>query len=327
MKPFDPTDPASKLRWDGLVESSRGIDRWCSQTPWQYGVHHAFGTETQDLGGGMALHNGAGAAMFGRLLTSEGAHALVPFDQVWGFASPIVTEPNGESDFVPELADALCAEQTWKICVLTGFSEGSPLEQAIIEGFGRHVALYRGEERVRCVASLEGGVDHYLARRSREHRRNLRQATRRAEGAGLSFTVVDTDEPVDVIRRLHAIEARSWKGMDGSGIESPEMAALYESLIVELRGRGALRCVIAQHDGRDAGFILGGTLGDTYRGLQLSYVEEARALSVGNLLQWHEVQRMCTDGLSTYDLGMDIEYKRNWAENLNTTQSIIAVRR
>ena len=36
---------------------------------------------------------------------------------------------------------------------------------------------------------------------------------------------------------------------------------------------------------------------------------------------------MCTENLRTYDLGMDIDYKRRWAENEMTTRTVFAVRR
>jgi Acetyltransferase (GNAT) domain len=327
MQPFDPLDPTGHSRWDTDAATAPGIDAWCSRPTWTTAVHHAFATDT-DPGPPLGLYSELGLASFAQLQADDGSTVLAPLDRVWGFGANIVpSEHTSLEELTNDTAAALLAVPDWKICVLAGTIEDSALDAATISAFGRHLPLYAGEERTRCQASLAGGIDGYLSRRTREHRRNIRQAERRATKAGVTFTVADNVDSTKTIARLHAIEATSWKGIDGSGIEAPEMAALYERLVRDLNARNALRCVFAQTDEGDVGFILGGVLGNTYRGLQISFTESARELSVGNLLQWHEVQRMCAEGLHTYDLGMDIDYKRRWAENHMTTRAIIAVRR
>lgn len=327
MEPFDLTSPMGRAKWDALAASGTelGIDSWCSQSLWGLAVHHAFSDPATDPGPAFGLEHEHGIAEFGRIETAEGAGALVPLDRVWGFATPVVAAAGHQRAVCVDLAAHLISDPTWKICVLTGVQENGALYDAIVDGFGRHLPLYTGEARVRCQASLEGGVDGYLSRRSREHRRNIRQAERHSPG--LTYDIVDGAPTQHIVARLHAVEANSWKGRDGSGIESPDMARLYERLVVELSERAALRCVFVQLDGIDVGFILGGVLAGTYRGLQISFTENVRALGVGNLLQWHEVQRGCEEGLHAYDLGMDIAYKRRWAEVLFETTTVIAVRR
>ena len=107
------------------------------------------------------------------------------------------------------------------------------------------------------------------------------------------------------------------------------MSALYDSLIPALASTGSLRVAVAvDAHGVDLGFIFGGVLNGTYRGLQLSFVESARQLGVGNLLQWHEIQRLCSENnLHTYDMGMEMEYKFSWAESTFATTLLIAQRR
>lgn len=331
MEPFDLNDLDAQQRWDAFASGGApsGIDTWCSRPTWSLAVHHAFADLSEDPGPPVGFLDDDGIGTFGRVCTAEGDTALVPLDRVWGFASPIVCTVGCERRVAANVAAALLAEPDWKICVLTGMTEGSALFEAVVEGFGRHLALYGGESRVRCQASLDDGIDGYLQRRSREHRRNLRQADRHVEALEdpLTYDIADTAAPASVTRRLHAVEMLSWKGLDGSGIESPDMARLYEQLVTALSTRGALRCVFVRQRGEDVGFILGGVLGDTYRGLQISFVENVRTLSIGNLLQWHEIQRSCAEGLRTYDLGMDIAYKRRWAESQFETTSVIAVRR
>ncbi len=331
MEPYDPLDPGDLGRWDALAANGAtiGIDAWCSRPGWGLAVHDSFASEDDEM---VFLADDAGIGVFGRMTGADGTPALVPLDRVWGFGSPIVCEVDDTESVTAHIADRLIADPSWKVCALSGMAEGEALDRAVISAFGRHVSLYAGETRTRCRASLEGGIDGYLARRTREHRRNIRQGQRRSANRGITFAVDDGNDPAMTTSRLHAVELRSWKGLEGSGIESPEMAALYARLVHDLGSTGALRCVFAEADDDsgnpcDVGFILGGVLGDTYRGLQISYVEEYRDLGIGNLLQWHEVQRMCAEQLRTYDLGMDIEYKRRWAEQLFETRTVLAVRR
>ena len=330
MEPCDPLDPALLSRWDELATHGEtiGIDAWCSRPSWGLAVHHSFASEDDEI---VCFADDAGIGVFGRITSGDGTPALVPPDRVWGFGSPISCEVDDAESVTGHLADRLIADPSWKVCALSGLAVGGALDRAVISAFGRHVSLYAGETRSRCRASLDNGIDGYLARRSREHRRNIRQAERRSADRGITYDVVDGHDSAKTILRLHAVEHRSWKGLEGSGIESPEMAALYGLLVRDLGATMALRCVFAQAaddhgNARDVGFILGGVLGDTYRGLQISYVEELREVGIGNLLQWHEVQRMCAEQLRTYDLGMEIDYKRRWAEKLFETRSVLAVR-
>ena len=331
MEQRDPLDPSVLGRWDSLAANGAtvGIDAWCSRPGWGLAVHGSFASGD---GAMVCLADESGIGVFGRMTGRDGTPALVPLDHVWGFGSPIVGESKEIESVTGHIADRLIADPSWKVCALSGLAEGEALDRAVINAFGRHVSLYAGETRTRCRASLDGGIDGYLARRSREHRRNIRQGERRSANRGITFGVDAGHDSATTISRLHAVEHGSWKGLEGSGIESPEMAVLYARLVHDLGATGALRCVFAQAlddrgTARDVGFILGGVLGDTYRGLQISYVEEYRDLGIGNLLQWHEIQRMCTEQLRTYDLGMDIDYKRRWAEQLFETRTVLAVRR
>jgi hypothetical protein len=255
----------------------------------------------------------------------ERGGALVPLEPMWLFGAPIVgVDPvSAAAQTVAELA----ATRSERSIYLGGYVEDSPWWQALIHAFGAKYQLFGGEERERCRASFEGGVDGYLSRRTRVFRRNLRQGERRGANAGVSFEVIDQQTPAATLARLHRIEQQSWKGLDGSGIEGPDMELLYACLVPRLHAQNALRaCVAIDGDGHDVGFIFGGVRNGTYRGLQLSFTESARALSVGNMLQWHEIQRLCNEDLHTYDIGMDMEYKRLWTENLFTTRLLIAQR-
>jgi CelD/BcsL family acetyltransferase involved in cellulose biosynthesis len=84
-----------------------------------------------------------------------------------------------------------------------------------------------------------------------------------------------------------------------------------------------LRISVAQLDGADVGYILGGVRNGRYRGLQLSYVESAQHLSVSHLLQLSEIKQLCENGVDTYDMGMDMEYKRRWSDQEETSVVLV----
>lgn len=323
MEPVDPADTADwTTTWDALVADTdpQSIDRWCSSSPWATSAKSAFNHHGELV---VACSDGAGFAM----ATVDGAPggALVPLESVWLFGAPIVgSDPRAASSYAAEYFFSQRREQA---IYLGGYREDSPWWEALIGSFGPYADLFGGEERSRCRASLDGGIDGYLSRRTRTFRRNLRQGERRASNAGIHVDIVDTVDATLLLDRLHRIERNSWKGLDGSGIEGHDMATLYAHLLPLLSRQGSLRaCVARDREGSDVGFIFGGVRGDTYRGLQISFVESARELGIGNLLQWHEIQRLAHEGLYTYDIGMDMEYKRLWTEELFVTRLLFARR-
>ncbi len=385
---------SGKMAWDTRVPNTPGIDPWCTRLAWQLSVHSAFGTRTlssteADEQQPTGLDNTtspdeglfvatADWSMALRNQQFDATNALVPLDAVWGFASPFVLTTGNPSAFqiqqwANEMGEVLLHEPNWELAFLTGVAPDSPLDEAFLRALSAQVRLVAGEPTIRCVASLVGGPDAFLYRRSRSFCRNLRQATSRANAAGLTIKSVDVTglSGSQVIERLVAIENQSWKGLEGSGITSPDMATLYTCLIDHfnaqtvspgscdpcqsssgavapsgpavaprgpfddqlvlpsgrLTGDGnGIRLSVAHLDGVDVGFILGGVIDGRYRGFQLSFTQSVRTLSVGNLLQLHEIKRLCSEGVHTYDLGMDMEYKRAWSDSVFTTRPIIAVR-
>ncbi len=341
---------AFEKQWDRLVEATRGIDPWCTRLPWQRSVDTAFGhrftdddthdthddthvsppvLETESNDDLVDIEESWAYAFRTRSMT-DGTPVLLPLDSVWGFASPVVLNQHGDprnlSISAAEIAGSLFANPTWRVAFLTGMEAGSAMFTALAAEFANVARVISGESTVRCVASLQDGVEGFLSRRPRTFRRNLRSATRQADYAGVSFDVADTRPPGETIERLQDVERRSWKGLEGSGIVAPDMARLYALLVDELHAAQSLRATFAQRNGKDIGFILGGVLGSSYRGLQLSFVEDERPLSVGNLLQLHEITRLSDAHVETYDLGMDMEYKRLWSDSLMTTTPLIVIR-
>lgn len=308
---------ARALAYEDAVDSTPGIDPWCSGPDWTMSVRDGFAPDSETL----LLERNGGFAVLSAYELETGRRMFAGFEPLWGFACPLV----GES--IESVADAvalrLVDEPNWDRLVLPGFPDDLDLARRAAGPLSRLGAVGGTTGIVRQVARLDG-LDNWLGRRSRTFRRNLRNAGRRASNAGLE--VVDASTSEHLFERLLAIELTSWKGKHGDGISTEHMATFYRSLIPRLQRQNRCRCLVAQLDGADIGFVLGGIRGRRYRGLQLSYAVDAAALSVGHLLQLHEISRLCGAGVEVYDLGMDMEYKQAWADYTEASVTLVVER-
>jgi CelD/BcsL family acetyltransferase involved in cellulose biosynthesis len=287
--------------YDDAVRASEGIDRFCSGSEWVLAARAAWAPNAPTL-----LARGArGYAAFVRL-----GGILAGLESEWGFACPLV------GDVARELA-AQVEGEAWAAILLQGIAPGSKLVRTVLDAFSRHEARL-GPTLRRWVASLEGGLDGYLARRGARLRSNLRRAAKRARAEGIAF------ERGGTLARALAVERRSWKGEARTGLLEPRMRTFYEALVARLGDRA--RMIFATRDGEDLGFILGGVRDGCYRGFQFSYDERMRHVSLGGLLQTEQIAALAAEGVLTYDMGMDIPYKRRWADGPMDTVSIAVVR-
>ena len=126
-----------------------------------------------------------------------------------------------------------------------------------------------------------------------------------------------------VYGRILAIERRSWKGKSGTGIIDDPMREFYRRMLPRLAAKGQLRVLFVRQAAEDIAFVFGGLTARSYRGLQLSYDEDFKALSPGNLAQIAIIQELCAEGIEAYDLGSELEYKSNWAEERFETVSLV----
>ncbi len=353
-------------RWaevETAVDATPGIDPWCSGLDWQLPVTLGFApTATRLL---LATDDGRGFALLASYRDPNGTQILSGLEPLWGFGSPIVGPDPGAigSALATELGSAIGSELgsgqstgagipdlPWQTMILPGLP---PISQPTAPtrrddqerrpgspgGFdpGHHTSLPLAmalaslgragfaEGITRQLIDLDDGYDAWLQRRSPKFRRNLRRAERQAAEAGL--TIVDGADDPDIFDRLLAIEQRSWKGLDGSGITGDAMTVMYRTMVERLRARDRLLVHLAVLDGTDVGYILGGVRNRRYRGLQLSYTDDAANLSVGNVLQAHQLAQLDNRDLAdVYDLGMDFDYKRRWADRAETSVVLVVQR-
>lgn len=303
---------------EAAVDATPGIDHWCSGPDWVLPVLAGFATDATPF----VTQAADGYALLARYHAEDGSVFIAGFEPLWGFACPLVG-PRPDLVATAVAAD-LRNQDDWDRLILPGLPSDGHLARTMagpLSTLGR-VGAAVGITRVVTPAT---DFDTWLASRSRTFRRNLRQAKRRASDEGLSFVSV-SDQP-DLMDRLLAIERLGWKGRIDDGITSPSMTIFYRSMIERLQRAGRCRAIVARLDGDDVGFILGGERGSRYRGLQLSYAESVRHLSVGHLLQLEEMQRVCAaPSIERYDLGMEMEYKTQWADEQESSIALVVDR-
>jgi len=296
--------------------ATEGVDRFCSGADWGNAAHEAWDADIE----ARVWRGSGGYASF--LAESIDEHLILsPFDRMWGYSCPLIgADPD---TLAGEFADVLVADSTnWNLALLTGLEESSPLWNALVRALFPRLALGVGQPQHRWCATLEGGIDAYLGRRSAKLRRELLRQERRAHENGVQF-VRGAGTAEELFRRVLDVEDRSWKAAMRTGLHIDDMRSFYRVLVPRLHARNRLRIVFARIDDADIGYILGGVAGDVYRGLQFSFDNEYRKLGIGNLLQLTELRCLCDEGFVTYDLGIDIDYKARWADERIETATLV----
>lgn len=240
---------------------------------------------------------------------------LEPIDCLWLFGSPLLGP--GALDLLEDLLEERAIAGRPANLVLSGVLPDQPLRTRILRTFHDRYEIFRARTTSVCCASLEGGLEGFLGRRSALFRKRLRQAGRRAADRGLRFERVRPGgraESDAVFRRMLAIERTSWKGLADCGITEAGSTRFYRALARRLAVSGSGRVIFACEGERDVGFIFGGVAGEVYRGQQFSYAEDWQTASIGNLLQQEQIRWLEEDGIARYDMGPMMDYKRHWTE-------------
>ncbi len=140
---------------------------------------------------------------------------------------------------------------------------------------------------------------------------------RKAIKEGVEFERLSGNlDGINILNRVLSVEMRSWKqGAGESVFRHHDHYQFYRDLIRRTASKGLLRAVFARREGEDIAYVIGGILGCKYRGFQMGFDAYMRAMGAGNLVQFELIQDLCDEDVEYYDLGMDMNYKRRWAEN------------
>ncbi len=307
-------------RFDQAVNETRDIDVFCSLSHWVLPFQASFVEEASPW---IAEREGHFVALMG-LHGGTQPPILFPLEAAWGLASPLLGPRSSRQAAL--LTDLLHSRQgQWRKVILTGVMEGGETwKQALARCSSLGYRLFRGETQQRWVASLEGGWEGFLGRRSPAFRASLRRALRNQERTGVTVIPVHEIDADLLYSRILHVEARSWKGAQQIGFSAGAMERFYRLMLPRLKSTGKLRALMLQRDGEDVAFIFGGVHQGRYRGLQVSFDERFRPLALGNVAQARMIQHLCEEGVREYDLGSDMPYKASWGEEgLVTTQLIV----
>ncbi|HJA79162.1 GNAT family N-acetyltransferase [uncultured Desulfovibrio sp.] len=321
--------PAQRELWQGLALSTRQADPFCSGPVWQLSFHAALTPLCRPH-----VHaDGDSLLAFAEQPLPSGRLALAPLESYWFFGSPLL------GAHAPELLADWLAAQARRLSymprlVISGIRPDGRRAAGLVRRFDSHFQLLRIAGGLQSAASLRGGLDGFLSRRSANHRQKLAKAARRARQADIVFerhVPRDAGEADALYARMLAVESASWKGLGACGMTEMPARRLYAVLLRNLAQHGMARIILARHEERDIGFIFGGTTGTVYRGQQFSYHNAWKRWSIGNLLQVEQVRWLCEEGVTRYDMGpLDSEamrYKAHWTERRLPIQTWLLIPR
>jgi CelD/BcsL family acetyltransferase involved in cellulose biosynthesis len=308
--------------FDREVAATPGIDRFCSTSAWILAAAAALMPPRAPYA--YRGRHGYFAAMRG--VHPAGFPYVEPMELAWGLAAPLVGQD--PAALVEEVVALLAARRDWQLAIVSGHTIDGPQRRALERALPARWERRRGTPTARHVASLDGGLDGFLGRRSRELRKTLRKNLRAATAAGVVFEEVRATEAeaAALYARIQAVEARSWKAQESVGISQGAMRAFYELMLPRLCAKRQQRTVFARLGDRDIGYVLGAVFEAEYRGLQFSYDDDHARLGIGALLQYHQIVSLCEEGIARYDLGTEMDYKRRWAEDVMETEMLVVVR-
>ena len=316
--------------WQKLALSTGQADPVCCAPSWNLAFHSVFYPHHRIF----YLHGMESLLLFREEHDPVNGPFLVPLDDSWLFGQPLL------GFYAPELlGEALeLLTRAYNGHLPTLVLSGVRLHRAetvkIYAGYSRIYNFRRYNINEQCSASLTGGVDGWLSRRSANHRAKLRKASRKAKDLGVYFERFKPrtiGEALDLYERMLNIERKSWKGVGRCGMAESPSREFYAALIKRYAELGMAHIIFAVRDGRDLGFIFGGAAGGIYRGQQFSYIEEAARFSIGNLLQLEKILWLCELGFLRYDMGPitgpRMEYKRHWTEKIHEAQTWVLHRK
>ncbi len=307
--------------FDDHVQRTPEIDTFCSSSSWVLPAARSAAPNQRAL----IRRTDAGFVALLSLNVGHGLIGAVPLEFGWGLAAPFAGE---DPDRLVGLLARMWTDASPRVnvLILSGLQVDGVWWRAITRRFIDRYRIGLGEICDRRIASLQGGLDGFLSRRSGKFRANLRRAEKRRLEQGVEVDYQPAVPVSEIYDRILRVEEQSWKGRVGEGFNEGIGRDFYERILSRLSKRGQLRVLFLTQEGRDVAFVFGALVGAHYRGLQVSFIDDKTELSLGNLAQYQLIQRLISEGALRYDLGTDMDYKARWAEEIMSTRQIIVLR-
>lgn len=300
--------------WNRLALATSHPDPFSALTPWQLSFREAMDAEHLVL-----VRQGDEGLVQMAVLRLGQTFCLGPMESSWLFGCNVLG-PGGVDVLEATLAEpALRTLDLHRRVIVSGLDPVGVLLRDMRRRLGGRYDMRPIRADEHCAASLDGGMDGFLSRRSTNFRKNLRRVVREAEREGIVIErhqPASAEEAYKVFSRMLAIEDQSWKARFGE--EAIFWIDFYSALLRRLSASADGRVMIATRDGRDLAYIFGGMAGGVYRGQQFSFDEQYRRLSLGNVLQHAQIGWLCEQGGERYHMGPStgdlMAYKAHWTE-------------
>ncbi|MEE2644953.1 MAG: hypothetical protein VYD19_08475, partial [Myxococcota bacterium] len=199
-------------RFDQLAAETEGVDRCCTYAPWLFSAWEAFSPEAPPF-----IYEGEeGVAALMRVQIDEQRWLLVPLEYAWRLGAPLVgPAPQALLEAVYRALESYRADG-FLGCLVSGYAEQSPWANALASyaPSGLQSAGFL-EPRGRHIASLSGGFEGFMSRRSAKFRSELRRGDRRMRTQGIEAELhqrpLSEEQLSDLFARFIQVEKQSWK--------------------------------------------------------------------------------------------------------------------
>ncbi|GHU05017.1 hypothetical protein FACS1894205_4240 [Alphaproteobacteria bacterium] len=316
--------------WKEAAIRTEQADPFCCTAAWQLSFHDAFSPKRRLF----VKESSNGVLAFAEKIFTPEQIYLTPIEPLWFFGCPLLGE--GSVSMLSEAMGAIektYAPQFPRI-MISGIRPNSVLSRRLARAFSDRFDLFLHSMEVQCAASLAGGIDGFLSRRSANHRKKIKKESRKAQENGIYFERVVPSSPQEseaIYSRMLSVERASWKGTGRCGMAETPSRQFYGIMLQRLSVLKEARIVFAKQENEDIGFIFGGMAGNIYRGQQFSYDEKWEKFSVGNLMQQEQITWLCEEGAERYDMGpltgSRMGYKIHWTEEKLPIETWVLERR
>ena len=282
--------------WEQSVDLAAQPDPFCCAPVWQLSAHRAFAPGRRVL----AQHTEDSVLVLAEAFLSSGQPLLTSLEAHWLFGCPLLGP-----DAIGLLAEALAVMSHGyghlPALLLGGIVPGSRRARELYACCESLFTIYLAGECIQAGASLEGGLDGFLSRRSANLRSKWRKSFRRAADRGVTFErscPTDTAGADAVYARMLAVEQRSWKGVGHCGMTESPAREFYADMIRRLAAQGTARVMFARHEGQTSVSFSAGCWGHVTAGSNSAMMPPGRIFPSATFCRWSRYAGCARKGLS-----------------------------
>jgi CelD/BcsL family acetyltransferase involved in cellulose biosynthesis len=308
----------------GLVPGWTRLAAQAGTTPIQDAIWSAASAETVDEGLPLAV------VVVG---SQEQPRAIAPLvrrgAQFEMLGASTLSEPSEllaeDDDALRELAAGIAGLRT--PVVLHRLPSDSPSIQTLKQAFRPFGFVLTRDTSPHAVIQLDEEWTKPEGRLSSRRASDLRRARRRAEGeVEVDLLTPEPAEVEELLDEAFAIEARSWKGREGTALAmDAERGAFFRRFSALAAERGELRLAFLRFGDRRVAMQLGVQWDSRLWLLKIGHDDDVKRCSPGMLLMLEVVRAAAAEGLAAVQLLGGVEpWTSMWTEDLNHCVTLAA---